>query len=259
MSTYFAVEVRRALSRRLVRTLVVVALVGIAVAGILAYRNAAVGPDRFRLTDLWPDARSDALLLPAAVLLLLTALVAGASMVGADLRSGTLALVLTWEPRRVRVLAARAASCFAVALVVAVALQVLLVAALLPAALLEGTTAGAGQAWWEDLAGAVLRIAAATGLAAVIGMSLALLFRNTTAAVAAVVLLLNVVEPLARAVRPTWSRWLLAENTATWVTGGPLEDAASSPSALGAAVVLSTATAGALVLAMLAFQRRDAV
>lgn len=257
MKPLVVTEMKRCLSRRLVRTLIVLALLGIVVAGVITYRAAVVGPTTFRLTDLWPDTAGDGFLLPAAVLLVLTAFVAGTSMVGADWRSGALSLQLTWEPRRARVLVARAAAAMLVAAAIAVVLQLLLVFALLPTALLQGTTEGADLVWWQRLFGGVLRTAVMTGLAATMGIGLATVGRNTAAAVGALFVHLNVVEPLIRALRPSWGRWLIGENTAVFVSGQALVDSPVSPSTLAALVVLTAITAASVAFALVLLRGRD--
>ena len=67
MKTLVLLEVRRALSRRLVRVLIVLALIGIGVVGVVAFREAGrnATTDPFALTSLWPEPVEDALLAPA--------------------------------------------------------------------------------------------------------------------------------------------------------------------------------------------------
>ena len=64
--------------------------------------------------------------------------------------------------------------------------------------LLHGGTAGADADWLRGLLGAMVRGAAFTGLAAVVGASLALLGRNTAVALGATFVYLNFVESAVR-------------------------------------------------------------
>ena len=87
--------------------------------------------------------------------------------------------MLTWEPRRTRLNLTRTAACGIAAFVIAFALQVIFLAAFLPAVLANGTTAGADGAWWMSLVLAVVRTAVLTALAAMLAVALATLGRNT--------------------------------------------------------------------------------
>ena len=107
MNALVATEIRRALARRAVRLLIGIALVGIALAGVLVYVHATDPPTGFRLVQTW-DGTDDAFLLTPGLLLVIGALIGGATVTGAEWRAGTVLGLLTWEPRRHRVLAARA-------------------------------------------------------------------------------------------------------------------------------------------------------
>src|SRR5439155_27264654 len=113
------------------------------------------------------------------------ALRAGASMVGADWRAGTVGTLLTWEPRRGRVLLAKLVSVALLAAAIALVLQILFILALLPAMLGRGTTTGADAEWFRGLVAVLLRGAALVGMAAAVGAAIASLGRNTSAALGA--------------------------------------------------------------------------
>ncbi|MBA3303995.1 MAG: hypothetical protein H0U26_09010 [Acidimicrobiia bacterium] len=261
MKTLVLLEVRRALSRRLVRVLIVLALIGIGVVGAVAFREAGrnATTDPFALTSLWPEPVEDALLAPAAAVLALAGLVAGASVIGAEWRAGTMPLLLTWEPRRQRVLTAKAMATFLTAVVVAAALQVLFVAALVPAAALRGTMDGVDLAWTGELTMAGLRIALLTGAASTTGFALAAIGRNTTVALGVAFAQLNLVENLLRGLRPGWSGWLIGENATIFLTNAALRTMPVERSTLGAALVLATYTMGLLAVALALFRQRDVV
>jgi hypothetical protein len=300
------VEARRALARRLVRVLILVALAVTATTGILVFANAdggqarpadrlaeaqairrgniedcarfeadratceqrvppaAVfvdeGDDRFHLTDLWPTEASpgeeDGVLQGTAVPLIIAALLAGASVVGAEWRAGTMALLLTWEPRRVRVLGAKAVVVFVLAAAIGLALQAVFVAALVPAAL-RGTTEGADADWWLSLVGGTLRIAGVTGLAALAGASLATLAGNTAGALGVAFGYLAVAENTLRGLRPRWSRWFVSDNIAVVVTGDPDATGNFARSVPGSAALVTLYVGALFLVALATFRTRD--
>ena len=84
----------------------------------------------------------DSFLLTAALFLVVGAAICGASVAGAEWRAGTITTVLTWEPSRLRLHAARTASAAILAFVIGFALEVVFLAAALPAVVLNGTTDG---------------------------------------------------------------------------------------------------------------------
>ncbi len=307
-----AVEIRRALARRLVRVLVALALVAIAVVAVGVYAANEELPDaadaraeeRFEerveactdvraqevglsraeahhqcadevgrsvviddgtrvddpryLTALWPEgSESDAGLMIPAFLLPLVAFVAGASTIGAEWRAGTMATVLTWEPRRGTLLTAKFLAAGLVATLLGAVLTGLFGAAFLPTVLLKGSTEGAGSEWWGDATAAWARIATATGVAALLGAALASLGRNTAAAVGVGFGWLLVGEGFVRALRPGWSPWLVGENLFAFLTGLTVDVAGVTRSAAGAGLTLGLYTFLACLVALAVFERRD--
>ena len=287
------VEVRRALARRLVRVLLALAVVTIAVAGTAVFVTSSsefdrrsqlaeararyardlaecrrlepgapcerfigtvedrVHDKRFHLTDVREG------LLGASSILFVTALAAAASFVGADWRHGTVATLLTWEPRRTRVLLAKVAASVALAAVIAVILQALLVGAMLPAALLRGVTSGADAAWWQSTLGLGLRIAALTALATVVGLAVASLARNSAAAAGVAFLYFAVLEGIVRGLRPGWQRWLVGDNAATFLVGGLERPPLPGRTSAEAGLYLAACTAAVLAAAAVSFRHRD--
>jgi len=264
-----AVEIRRALHRRIVWVLLAIAVVGAAFAGVIAFVSSS-GRDPSTLVpagseeghpaimiDWWKPGTANGLLTIAAFFLLMGALIGGASVVGAEWRAGTVTTVLTWEPRRLRLFAARVGACMLCAGVIAVLLQALFLTAFLPAVLANGSTAGVDAEWVGSLVGAVGRIAVLTALAAGLGASLAFLGRNTTAALAVGWGWVAVGEGLLRSLRPGSVRFLVGENASVFLTGADLEGASfTRPPALAAFTLLIYAGSVA-VLAAVRFRRAD--
>lgn len=271
MSTVFAVEVRRYLARRLTRVLIAVALVVTAVAGVVVFVNAEeytpevvaraeARPDAdksLHLTELWDADSGDAILAVTFIFLGIGALIGAASMVGAEWKANTFTTMLTWEPRRLRVVLAKLLAAGVLAVVVSVALQLVLSAALLPTILLRGTTEGVDAQWWRTAAGGLARGGVLTGIAAVVGASVAMVGRSTAAALGAAFAYLAVVEAVVRGWKPRMGRWLIGENSAIFLTGRKLENAPFDRPVVLAAVTLLVFTAGFVALAAATFRTRD--
>jgi ABC-type transport system involved in multi-copper enzyme maturation permease subunit len=153
------------------------------------------------------------------LLLFLGALVAGASMVGADWQAGTFPVLLTWEPRRVRLLVIKLVAVALLAFVFAAALQVVFSAVLYPTAMVKGSTAGMTGTWWRGVGETIARSSAVAALGAVIGMGIAMLGRRTSLAIGFIALYLLVIENLVRAYAEGWSGWLLGNAIAGAVSG----------------------------------------
>jgi ABC-2 type transport system permease protein len=108
--------------------------------------------------------------------------VLGASALGAEWQSGTFASLLTWEPRRQRVLAAKlAAPVIATAALTAVVLPLITAGAWL-AADLRGTTSGTTGHVWASSAAQYGRSVVLLALVTLIASGIAGLTRHTVAA-----------------------------------------------------------------------------
>jgi hypothetical protein len=255
------VEMRRALHRRVVWVLILIALVGCAFAGVVGFLSSSGktiaelhtngGTHPAVLTDWWGQAEGDNGVTVAATFLLIGGFFAGAAVAGAEWRAGTITTVLTWEPRRVRLNLTRTAACGILAFVIACLLQVVFLASFLPAVLANGSTAGADSAWWQALALAMARSSLLTALAAMLAVGLATLGRNTAFALAAVFAWMAVVEGLIRGLRPGWAQFLWGENLATTLSWSQLENAEFTRGPVLALLTLVVYTALAV------FQRRD--
>lgn len=281
------VEIRRALSRQLVQRLVLVAVAAITVLGIVLFMatepvpgggpvpqpdpafeatvragciergddpahcevvakqmaEQAAGDEHVRLVAL-PDVVSG-----TWFILFIAALSAAGSFIGAEWRYGTLAALLTWEPRRGRVLLAKAAAALLVGGVIVVLLQVLTMVAAMPAVLAHGDTVGADSAFWSDTVGVVLRAAAVADLAIVVGFAVATVTRNAAAAIGGAFLWFAVLETLLRGLRPSWNHWLIGNNAAVFLQGAESGLVGRSMAAAGLYLLaLSVALLGAATL-----------
>jgi len=119
------------------------------------------------------------------VFLLIIGVVLGGSFVGAEYRSGTVENLLLWEPRRLKVLATKAAAGFVSSAAVMAIMMACLTILLLALAQFRGTFQGIDGRFWADWVLTVGRAGLMAGCFFVLAMALATVAKNTTAAVAA--------------------------------------------------------------------------
>jgi hypothetical protein len=221
-------------------------VVGVSVAGVVivavstfAYHTShSFGPDDLRQAVAFFVA-------PLTV----AALVIGASALGTDLSTRALTTLLLYEPRRRRVLAARAGVCAA-----AMAVLTTIVLAVLTLALVQSISTHRGEAdasWWVAMATLVGRASVLTAAAAVVGVGLAVLTRGTLGAIAVSAGYAFLVEQPVAAFWPALSHWLPIGDAASWVTAdGP-------HSALASGAVLAAFVLAIAAIADTAFRRQD--
>ncbi len=180
----------------------------------------------------------------------------GASFIGAEWKDRTITTTLTWERRRVRVLAAKAIALSIVAFGWVLLLQAFFIGAMYPAGALEGSMAGVDGQWWMDTWMLVLRSAGLAAMAGLFGFSLAAIGRNTAAALGIGFVYLAVIEGMVRGFKPSWAGWLIGDN-AVLVLFGDLEGDPLGHSGAAAASLLAVYSAGIFALAVAFFRRRD--
>lgn len=191
------------------------------------------------------------------VLLIAMFVVHAASFIGAEWHAGTITTLLTWEPRRARVFAAKAGVACLMTFVGLLVLQVVLGVILLPSAIFRGTTLGADRAWMWSVLGLLVRAGAVAALASAMVASLAFLGRNTAAAMGIAFGYIAVVEPILRAVRPRWQPYFLFDNAAALMLGSRANLATFFRSSASAALLLGAYAAVALFVSGGVFVRRD--
>ena len=226
------VEMTRALHRRLVRWMVLVALVGCALCCAISFLTSGDAVELARskghpalMASWWGGAEEgDNLLTMGATFLAIGAVICGASVAGAEWRNGTITTVLTWEPSRVRLHLARTASAALLAFVIGFLLQVALLGSALPAVLAHGSTAGTDGSWWLALAWAMLRVSLVASLVAVLALSVASIGRNTAAALVTLAIWALVLENMVRGLKPGLARFLIGENVVTVVPWTAMDD-----------------------------------
>lgn len=223
MSGLVRSEALRLWSRRMLRALAVLAVLGIVVACTIVAIQArgtsdaalAQGFDdgRPRLADLADILKGTSFILVAI------GLSVGASSVGADWQQGTMATLLTWEPRRVRVFVVRLLVIAVAVAALTVALLSLLSLGLALVAATRGSTAGVEGPWLRGVVGTIGRIALVSALTAVLGAAIAGIGRHTAAALGAVFVYLAVVESLLRGLVPRWIPNMLSTGMVILIDG----------------------------------------
>jgi hypothetical protein len=202
------------------------------------------------------ETARDAMMGTNVLFILLLGLI-GASMIGAEWHAGTVTTLLTWEPRRIRVLVVKALAVALFAFVASLVLQALLGAALLPTAVVRGTTQGVDSAWWRETVGVVLRGGALASLAAVTGLAIASIARNTAFAIGVAFAWMAVIEPILRAFRPRWQPWFVTTNAANFIVGKAPDDNVAMRTTWGAGLTVAIYVAAILLAAAAAFRARD--
>ncbi len=246
MIDLLASEFRRFRSRRILLVLTGLALLAIAVAGVIVF-----SAHEFALEDL-PEV-----FMGTSLILIAIGWILGASAIGAEWHSGHITTVLTWEPRRGRVIVAKVVAGLVSVFVVTYVLQVVLGAVLAVDAAARGSTAGVDGAWLVESAGVALRVSLLATFYAGFGFALASIGRNTAVALGVGFGYLVIVENLVRGLRPRWIPWLLTENSALFIVDLPGDFPLLGRSTIEAGVYLA-AVAGALLLAAAGlFRSRD--
>ena len=246
MTALLASEFRRFRSRRLVKVLVGLELLAIVATGVIVFLT-----QEYALVGL-PDV-----LMGTALVLVSVGWMLGASAIGADWHAGHLTTILTWEPRRGRVLFAKIAAALSGVFVLSLVIQALLGVALAAAAAGAGSTAGTDSAWLAESAGVALRVAVLSTIFAGFGFGLASAGRNTAVALGVGFGYLVIVENLVRGLRPQWTPWLLTDNSGLFILGSPIDFPQVGRSTVGAGLYLAAVGAALLLAAAGLFRARD--
>jgi hypothetical protein len=163
------------------------------------------------------SARDD--LVGAVVSVSVVAFVVGASFAGAEWAAGTMAALLFWEPRRLRVLLAKIAALGSAAYATGVALGLLQLGASFVKAEFRGTFAGLPDGFYGDLLVDLARAPLLAVFTALLAFGIASLTRVTTAALAVAFGYFAILENVMRVFRPSWARFLLGEQFSAFVEG----------------------------------------
>jgi ABC-2 type transport system permease protein len=181
----------------------------------------------------------------------------GASLVGAEFTSRSMTTMLTWETRRLRVIAAKLAIVVASIFVLAALVMAAVGASMLPAMLLHGAPGHAGDPSFATYAGIAWRGSLLAAIAAAMGFGIATLGRNTAAALGVGFAYIIVFENIVGNSMRNWRRWLLLGNVIVFVSGQSGGSDIPGRSVIGAGVFLGAVAAALLIGAASTFTVRD--
>jgi ABC-2 type transport system permease protein len=226
-------------------------------------RDMYLNDPRFHLADHVRD-----LLTGTTTILMAVAVVLGASALGAEWQSGTFASLLTWEPRRQRVLAAKLVAPVVVTTAMTAVILPLITAGAWLAADLRGTTTGTTSHVWALAAAEYGRAVGLIALVTLIAGGLAALTRHTVAAVGIVGGYLVAGEVVGGIVSAWWRQHGLAAHLVafmrgTWSYSTPVLTPAGEQlqvrtlHAAGGALVVSALAAVAVAAAATLLARSD--
>ena len=143
----------------------------------------------------------------------------GASLVGAEFASRSMTTLLTYEPRRARVFAAKSTAVLFGAAVLAFGVLVLVALAMAPSLIAHGAPMRSQDPSVVALAGIVGRGTALATLAAGMGFAIATIGRNTAAALGVGFAYIVILENILGGSVERWRRWLLLGNVIVFVSG----------------------------------------
>ncbi len=252
MTRLVMAEIKRLWSRRVLRALAIVTCLGLVGIALIIYFNSDPDrPDHFLYADL------EGIFLGFSPPLSILCLVIGASSMGAEWQKGTVPTLLTWEPRRVRLMGARFMAVATVMFLFSAFILGFFAAVLWPVASVRGSTLGLDADWLNSVLGMALRISLVGALTGIVGCSIATIGRHTAAALGVAFVYFAVIEGLIRGLRPQWHPWLLGENTAQFLSDTPISMEMATKSTLDVFLVLAAYAALFIIVATVFFKTRD--
>lgn len=244
----FGSEMTRLASRRLFRWILILFIGVLILAAVLVFVNDQGGT--YTRSDM--SSGLSGLSFP----LIMFGWLVGASAIGAEWANRTVSALLTWEPRRTRVLLTKAAAAAVSTGLWVIALQVVWTAVMLPVAS-GGDEVHFGEPFsWSEYAQDGGRILLVAMCASILGFALATIGRNTGAALGAGMAYLLIVETLVRWVEPLWEKWLLSSNIIR-IIGGSGSTVFANRSMAEAVGTLGLYAGGLLLMALWVFRRRE--
>jgi hypothetical protein len=219
LGSLLSAELMRLRSRRFVRVLLVVFVIGVVLSAIGLFQSTGSGDSGAGAS---PQSAIDHSL-AVGVGFVLVAFLIGCTAGGAEWSQKTMPALLFWEPRRVRVLLVKT-----LALVITVV--VLLIAALAVWWAWEAFVIGQHGSWsnrssdyWSVVIGTQIRIVVLAVIAVVGAFGLANLTRNTGAALGIAFVYFAIVETVVGYLRPVLQPFLLNNNIGGLLARGGLD------------------------------------
>jgi ABC-2 type transport system permease protein len=220
-----------------------------------------VRPETFLNVNAMRLAELPQVVMGVAFVIVVLGLVIGASLMGAEYSAGTVGTLLTWEPRRLRVLLARATA----AVIASIAVAVVALTAFSLFYTLAATVRGVGEApgVFGDTLEAIGRVVVAVVVATLLALSLATIARSTAGGLGILLGYMVLVEGFIRGYNQELGRILIATNIFVFVSGEPqnlVEDFTRRPdltTPTEAFTVMVVWAVGLLAFALLVFRSRD--
>lgn len=256
MTALVRAEILRLTSRRLFRVLLAV------VVGLTFIVGLSVFMSTRDLTFHFSTAAPFAMRIAAQPLFSLS-VVAGASFVGAEWACGAMTTLLTWEPRRGRVLGAKLLAAALASSLATLAVLVLVAIVLVPTGVAHGAMGGLDGEWWRSTVGLLLRGTALGALGAGFGVGLAGLLRNSGGPIATWLIFEFVVSQLLVLWKPGLFRWMPGANVQQFLSAQEIVGVTinGTPllgfSGLRAGLVLAVYSAGLAAASYATFRSRD--
>ena len=214
--------VLRRVSRYFPLVLLALIIAGVVIAYFVIVDQDGDGPDF--VSDIAEGPSASGVLGPLGDLLPVMAFVLGASFIGADLKTGVVEQLLTWEPRRIRFVVSRAVAAFVGVGTISMILATLTILLLYGLCAAAGSTDGTSGELWTNAAVAVLRAGVAEGMFAVFGLAVTLLLANSVAAIVGFVIYWFIIEGfLLQAFLPEVAVYLPVVNTSSFATSRDVE------------------------------------
>ena len=271
MIALWSAEFTRFWARRMTRFFPLGLALAFVIGILIAYVVITGNDDEIDfIDDIANGVEATGVLGPITIVLPLMAFVLGASYIGADSKTGMLEQILTWEPRRLRVVGARLLSSLLGVAILAMVLSMLLVGLLIGLTVATGgTVEGLTGEFWGNLAIIVLRTGLAAGLFACFGLGVTLLIDSSVGSIVGFVIYWFVIENfLISAFLPRVGSYLPITNANAFSTGDDVEriegsvfsgdfDLVFSHSYRVAGLILLAWVLAAAVPATLVFARRD--
>jgi hypothetical protein len=194
-----------------------------------------------------------------SALVIVLGFMVGASFIGADWQAGVIPTTLTWESRRTRVYVAKLAAVVVSVFAVVLVWHALFDGALTGLSALEGTIGEADSQWLRTVTGLDLRVSAVAAGAALLGYAAGHIGRSTAGALGLGLGYVFAVENLLGSNFKPLRPWMMFWDSTVFVKG-QFEAGGDVPgrTTLAAGVVLLAYAIGITLIALWAFQTRDA-
>ncbi len=271
MSNLVIAEIQRIFARRMTRYfplgLMGVILLGVGIAGAVIATGDGDGPDF--VNDIAGGPEATEILGPITLLLAVMSFVVAASSIGADAKSGMLEQLLTWEPRRGRLLAARAIAVFVGTALLAVIVAVFLITSLFVLSAATGTTSGVDGEFSGNVLAVLIRTGLAGGFFGLLGLGITLAVNSSIGAIVGYIIYAVIIDNLLVFFLPWVHRFLPVINLDAVAAGRDVERLSASVLSGGggdfvfshswqtAFLILVVWGVGAVVVAWAVFSRRD--